>query len=181
MLAIPALDGCSTAWITDVENDMPEVLNIVASIISVVAVATGNGLIGQAASAAITLAAGTLKASLQTLSDAITAYKTSASVTTLGKLTAALTAAQGDIPKVLATLPTVIGLPVAAVITAGLGSLIIILDSLQTIVPGAAPASVRANMVAASAKAKLPNAATIRSGFYAVLMIHGYGAQLAGV
>lgn len=175
-----ALDGCSTAWITTVENDLPVVVNIVSGLVGIIATATGNGLLSAAVGAVVSEAVNAAVASLSALEDAVKAYSANQSAGTLQAVIAALTAAQGDIGKVVAALPAgSVSAVVETVIIAGLGTAITILSSIQALIPGAAPAALTAKATASviASKPVLPNAAALKAGYNCVLWIHGYGGQ----
>jgi hypothetical protein len=169
--------GCSTAWITTVIDDIPVVINIVNSVVSVIAEATSNGGLPASVAAALTTAMNVAIASLNAFQDAANAYNANKSQGNLNALIAALTKVQSDVQGVIATLPAGSVSPsIVAVIVAALGTAILTLSSIQALIPGAAPAVVTARAVAAVATGKVepPNAATLKSSFNAVLGLHGY-------
>jgi hypothetical protein len=179
--ALATLEGCSTSWIATVEADIPEVVNIVSSVLGVLAMATGNGFLAPGLSAIISTAVSVAVASLNALNDAVTAYKAAGSAGTLSSVIAALEATQKDVQGVIAALPAgAVSITVNTIIVAAIGTAVVVLSSIQAIIPGAAPAAVtfRATSAAAATKPSLPNAAALRGGYNAVLMLHGYG-QLA--
>jgi hypothetical protein len=111
----------------------------------------------------------------------VTAYKAAGSAGTLSSVIAALQVAQKDVQGVIAALPAgTVSTVVNTIIVAGLGTAVVVLSSIQAIIPGAAPVAVtfRATSTATASKPVLPNAAALRGGYNAVLMLHGYG-QLA--
>jgi hypothetical protein len=184
-LALPSLallEGCtSTSWIATVEADLPEVVSIVSSITGVLGVATGNGAPPADVAAIIAQAVAAATASLNALNDAVVAYKGSASAGNLAAIISTLEAAQKDIQGVIAALPAgTVSTTVNTIIVAAIGTAVVVLSSIQAIIPGAAPAAVtfRATSAASATKPTLPNAAALRGGYNAVLMLHGYG-QLA--
>ena len=178
LAAAPAavISGCNESWIAVVLNDIPVVVNVVNSILSVVSIATGNGLIGSAVAAIITEAVTALAAALTALKDAIDAYNANPA----GGLSAvidALKKAQQDANAVMASLPAgTLSATWQLVVIAGLGTVVMILSAIQTLVPGAAPVGIRAKITAQAAAGKLvlPNAAAIQTGFNAVLLLHGF-------
>lgn len=170
--------GCSSSWITTVENDLPEILNIVTSIVSVISVAEGNASLPTQVGQVVQAAVAVLQASLGALQDAVNAYKAKQSAGTLNAVIAALNVAEADVQKVVAALPAGSVSPnVATVIVAGLGTVVTILSAIQALVPGAAPAAVTAATAKGAEKVVLPNAAAIRLGFDSVLRLHGFAAQ----
>lgn len=180
----PALlvTGCSTNWIQTIENDIPEIVNIITSIISVISVAEGNSTLPAAAGQVIQTAVAVAQQSLSALQDAVNAYKANESQGNLNAVIAALNAAQADVQKVVGALPAGSVAPaVITVIVAGIGTAVTILSAIQVLIPGAAPAPVTAAATKAAKKEKIvvPNAAAIRTGFDAVLRLHGFAAQAA--
>jgi hypothetical protein len=172
--------GCSTAWITTVLNDLPEVVNIANSIVSIVALAQGNGSLATSAAVEITTAANAAKASLQTMQDAANAYNADKSQGNLNALIAATQAVQNDLNKLASSLPSgVLPQDVQVSIVAGLGLAISIMSAIQAIIPGAAPATVTALAVEAVSQGKVsvPNADTIRYAYNCTLRLHGFNAQ----
>jgi hypothetical protein len=180
--ALATLEGCtSTSWIATVEADLPEVVSIVSSITGVLGVATGNGALPADIAAIIAQAVAAATASLNALNDAVLAYKGSASAGNLAAIISTLEVAQKDIQGVIAALPAgTVSTTVNTIIVAAIGTAVVVLSSIQAIIPGAAPATVtfRATSAATATKPTLPNAAALRGGYNAVLMLHGYG-QLA--
>jgi len=180
-LTAPALTlltaGCSTSWITTVENDLPIIVGIANSILQVITTATGSGAIAATVGALISDAVTALSASLTALQNAIAAYQANTG-SGLTKVIAALTSAQSDITKVIQSLPAGTVSPVVlTVIVAGIGTVITILSSIQALVPGASPVGVNARAVraATTTAATMPNAASLKAGFNSVLMLNGYG------
>src|SRR5579875_93917 len=171
------LDGCSTSWITTLENDLPELVNIAGSIVSIVAMASGNGALPADLAPAITAAAQALQVSLGALQDAVSAYNGGKGSGTLAAVTAALTAVQADAQKVIASLPSgTVSTSTETAIVAGIGTLVTILSSVQLLIPGgAAPNQVaKAQATAMMEKPSLPDAATIRTGYNSVLILNGF-------
>jgi hypothetical protein len=170
--------GCSTSWIDTVIADIPVVVNIANSVVSVIAEATGNGSLPASVAAILTTAMNVAIASLNAFQDAANAYKANDSKGNLAALISALTKAQGDVQGVIAALPAgTVSPTVLAVIVAALGTAILTLSSIQALIPGAAPSEVTAKAMAAvvTGKVSAPNAATIKFSYNAVLAFHGYG------
>lgn len=172
--------GCSTSWVTTVENDIPEIVNIVSSILSVISVATGNGAIAGAVGTIVSEAISAFQAALAAFQAAVIAYNGGKGQGTLQAVIDALQSAQQSVQAVVAALPAGSVSPIVdTIIIAGLGTIITILSGIQTLIPGAAPVGVTtaATATAILTKPVLPNGAALRSGFNAVLVLHGYGAQ----
>jgi len=172
------LEGCSTSWITTVEKDLPVIVNIVQSIIAIIAEATGNGTLAASAAALMANASNVLNAALNALSQAVTAYNAAKTQGNLDAVIAALQSAQSAASGVITALQTA-GVPVsssiATVVTAGIGTAIVILSSIQVLIPGAAPASVvmKAQVKAGLGKVAVPGTDTLKYGYNSVLWLHG--------
>lgn len=173
--------GCSTNWITVVTNDIPELINIANSVISIVGLATGNGSLAAGLGTEVTLAANALKVTLSSLQDAANAYNANKSQGNLSALIAAIQAVQNDLSKVVAALPPgSISSTVETSLVALIGLAVTIISSIQALVPGAAPVAVtaRAAQAAVTGKVAPPSAETMRFAVNATLRMHGFG-QLA--
>lgn len=176
-----ALDGCSTSWIATLEKDLPTLVNIAGSIISIVAIAQGNGALPAALAPEISAAATVLQASLQALQSAVAAYNGGKGAGTLAAVTAAIAAVQTAAQKVIAALPAgSVSTPTETAIIAGIGLLITLLSSVQLLMPGGAPAPAvaKARTRAVVERPSMPDAATIRTGFNAVLQLHGFESAM---
>jgi hypothetical protein len=170
------LSGCSTDWVTVVENDLPTVVNIISSVVSVVATATGNGALNSAVAAVISEAVKVLVAGLATFKDAVDAYNSNKSQSNLAGVIAALQAAQADAQKVIEALPAGNeASTIETIIVAALGTAITVLSSIQAIIPGGLPnLTAGYNTMVVKEKVVLPNAAAFKAGFNAVLVVKGY-------
>ena len=185
LIAMPELEGCSTSWITTLENDIPELVNIAGSIISIVALATGNGTLVANDAALITAATQVLQTTLQALQTAVAAYNGGKGQGTVQAISAALAAVATDAQKVIAAITASgVAVPtnVQTSIVAGIGLLVTIVSSIQLLLPNApVPATVgltaKASATTAIAKTAPPNKAQIRSGYNAVLVLQGFGAE----
>lgn len=185
LIAMPELEGCSTSWITTLENDIPELVNIAGSIISIVALATGNGTLVAADGALITAATQVLQAALQTLQDAVTAYNGGKGQGTVAAISDALAAVATDAQALIAKLTAAgVAIPtnVQTSIVAGIGLLVTIVSSIQLLLPNApVPATVgltaKAKAKASAAKTAPPSAGQIRTGFNSVLVLQGFAAD----
>ncbi len=178
-ITLPELEGCSlSSWLTTVEGDLPEILNIITSILAVVTAATGSGTIATDVTAKVDAAVKTFQALLTTLQSSVAAYSANKSAGNLAALIAALQAAQAGVPNVISTISLITSPTVATVIVAGFGTAITILSAIEALVPGAAPAAMKAAAAqlqsTASNKIQLPNKETLRTSFNAVLILHGY-------
>lgn len=173
------IEGCNTNWVNTVINDIPTVVNIVDTIIAVVAQSTGNGVLDAAAVAIVTDAANSLHGALLAFQDAVNAYEKNKSQGNLAAVISALQAAQNDTSNFLKTLPTgLLSSSVATIIVAALGTTITVLSAIESLIPGAAPVSITAKstVAAVSTKPSMPNSATLAFGFNSVLMLHGFAS-----
>jgi hypothetical protein len=182
VLTVPAMTiftaGCSSSWITTVENDLPIIVGIANSILQVISTATGSGALAATVGAIVTQAVQTLTTSLQALQQAITAYQANTG-SGLSKVISALTSAQTSIKAVIESLPAGTVSPVVlTIIVAGIGTVITILSSIQALIPGAAPTAMtaRATSAASNPAVTMPNAASLKAGFNSVLILQGYGS-----
>ncbi len=178
---VALLTGCSSSWITTLENDLPQLVSIASSIISIVALAQGNGALPAALAPDIAAAAAALKTSLQDLQSAVTAYNNGKGSGTLAAVTDALIAVQTSAQNVIAALPAgSVSTPTETAIIAGIGLLITLLSSVQLLMPGGAPAPAvaKARARAVVERPSMPDAATIRTGFNAVLQLHGFESAM---
>ena len=183
------MTGCSTTWIDVALKDLPVIVSIANTLVSVIGEATGNAVLSAAASAAITEAAQIFSTDIGVLQDAINAYQSSASASTLTKAIAALDAVQADATKIIAALP--INVPaLASVLTAGIGTVVSLLAAIESLLPTTTTPAVAA--VLGSVKRSvtipvasrvavtgvtLPDAQTLKSQFNSVLSVYGYGGH----
>lgn len=168
------LSGCSTSWMTTAENDLPIVVNIATTIVSIVATLTGNGGLTPAAVVIIQEAANVFSAGMSALQDAINAYKSSPTASLLAKVIAAIDAVEADAPKVIATISQVPA-NVVSIITAGIGTAISLLSAIESLIPKSAVVGTVLATRAQAVKVSMPNAAQVKSNWNAVLVRYGYG------
>lgn len=179
--AIPILGiaGCSTAWIAVAEKDAPIVVSIAETVVSVVATLTGSAVLTPAAVAIIQEAAAAFQAGMQTLSDAIAAYKASPDQTALGKIVAAINAVEQDAPAVIKAIAQAPG-GLISVITSAIGIAVSLISAIESLLPTTATFTGNAVSVPPAKRmavngVKLPDAQTMKSNFNAVLSVYGYG------
>lgn len=191
LTTLPAMEGCDTSWIATAEADLPTIISIGTTVISVIADATGNGAFSPAAVALLQESAKELNADLQTLNDAIAAYKSAAGPDTLAKVIAALRAVQADAPDVVNALPMIGSASLTSVVTGAIGTLITLLAAIETLLPqtttgatvptpstGVAKARVTAAIavrVPVKTKIKLPESMVLKSSLNATLSVYGFG------
>ena len=148
------LEGCNAAsWIAVVLNDLPTIIQIVTSIISIVGAATGSA---DAAAIAIAQKAGAeAQAALQEAQQFVQAYQSTPSTTTLGKIDVALTTAQSQLGSILTVLhitnPTL-----QATIAAAIGSALSVVVYIQSLLPVPPAASAARSAIRASATSNAP-------------------------
>lgn len=177
-LVVGTTTGCNDSWIQTAINDMPAAIAIIESIASIASLATGNALITPAIATIINTAASLIKSGLLALQDAITAYQSSKSSTTLGKIDDTLAQLLADLNTLLPQI-TILDQATKTAITTGIALLISTLSTIQVLIPPsvspAAAASRRAQAHATLAsRTVLPTAAQIKSQFNAVVTLNGY-------
>jgi len=152
------IEGCNPAqWITIVLNDLPTVLEIALSIINMIGAMQGGA--DPAMIAKAQAVAATVQTDLQTVQTLVGDYQKSSSVTTLGKINAAMTDCQSNLGAILAMF-RVTNPVYQAEIAAALGSAMAIVTYLGSLIP--------TPVVPASAKmrqAQISNSDYIRSAY----------------
>lgn len=175
------LEGCSTSWITTVEQDLPVIIQIVESIVAIIGEATSNGTLSAAAAVLMASASNVLTAALNALSSAVAAYNANKTQGLLNAVIAALQAAQNAASSVVQALVQAgvnVSSTIQTVLTASIGTVIMILSAIEALIPGAAPAAVTAKAAAASlGKVAVPSAQTLKYSYNSVLWLHGLGAH----
>jgi len=177
--ATALLEGCSTEWVDVVLKDLPTVVNIAGTILSIVATATGTGALSPVIGQIISASATALQASLQAFKDAVDAYNASKTQGNLNAVIAALQVAQNDARKVIEALPAgTVSTTVQLAIVGALGLVVTLLSSIQTLIPGGAPLSIttKAGIDVVRTKPVMPNADALKFGMNAVLNLHGFAS-----
>lgn len=183
--SIIMMEGCSTSWITTAENDLPAIVQIATSIISIVALASGNGTLAANAAAEANTYATTVKNDLTLLQTLISDYKSSPSSTVLQKIDAALSDITQNLQSILtavhvnntslqSTIATAVSLALSAV--AAVQLLIPVTTALAdryTLQTSAERVSRQSELVT---KTVLPSAANLKTMFNAVAVQNGYGS-----
>lgn len=131
-------EGCNAQqWLTIALNDLPTVLQIAESIISIIGAA--QGVASPAAVAQAQIVAQKAKDALTEAQTFLTQYEANKTTTLLGNVDDALTTAQGQLGSILSILginnPTL-----QATLAAAIGSALTIIVAVQTLVPAPAPA-----------------------------------------
>lgn len=158
------------AWIQTALNDLPTILQIVTSILSIVGAATGSA--DAAAIAVAQKAAADATAALKAAQGFIASYQASPSGGLLTEIDSALTAAQSNLGSILTALhisnPTL-----QATIGAAIGSALAVIVYIQSLVPPPPAAPVTRRAIKASPSS---NAAAIKAAYNEAVTVAG-GAQ----
>jgi hypothetical protein len=167
-LSTVTLEACNAqAWIQTALNDLPTILQIVTSIISIVGAATGSA--DAAAIAIAQKAAADATAALQAAQNFIQQYQANASAGLLNQIDNALTTAQSQLSSILTALhitnPTL-----QATIAAAIGSALAIVVYIQSLVPPPAVASAQRRAIHASANS---NAGAIKAAYNEAVVAAG--------
>ena len=136
------LSGCPP-WYDVATNDIPIVLQIVTSILSIVAIAQGKGQADPAVIAEIQSIAAQAQMDIKTVQSLISDYKTAAKADrpgVLGKIDAALSAAQKDLQGLLAALHIKDNTTQAEVV-AGVGLALTTLQAIDSLLPPPPPST----------------------------------------
>lgn len=134
-------EGCNAAsWIQTALNDLPIVVQIAESIISIVAAAQGSA--DPAALGVAQTAANAAKQALLEAQSFVAQYNSTKTGTLLGNIDAALTTAQSQLGAILAALH-ITNQTLAATLAAAIGSGLTIVVAIQALVP-APPAATSA-------------------------------------
>lgn len=176
--AVGLVEGCNVAnWVQTAINDLPTIVSIAESVISIVAAAQGSA--DPAALALAQKASAEAKTDLQTLQALVNSYNASTTKQTdLGKIDALLLSVQANLSSVESGLH-ISNPAIQAAISAGVSSALVIIVALQSLIPPPpVPAPVPANtVVRANNHAMLWAAA--KSNSQAVVLKSGYNAALA--
>lgn len=172
--------GCPagvTGWINTAVADIPEVTNILDSILSVVGDATGNVLLSAAAEAAIKAVLNTAAGGFVTLQTVFNDYKTDPSASALTKVVNALEDAQKNLSAILSAVH-IDDPALQTVIATGVALAISVVSGIQLLIPSTKASAnfKQAHGIPATA-AVLPKAKDIKVQFNTVLSAHGYGAH----
>lgn len=147
------LVGCNAStWLTIALNDLPTILQIVTSIISIVGAASGAST--AAAVAAANTAAQKAKDAITEAQAFLAQYQANKTNTLLGNVDDALATAQAQLGAILSILninnPTL-----QAVLSAAIGSALTIIVAVQSLIPAPVPAPTPTPTPAAQRRAKL--------------------------
>lgn len=170
-LTTVALEGCNAqAWIQTALNDLPTIIEIVTSIISIVGAAQGSADAG--AIAVAQKAASDAASALKAAQGFIASYQAAPTGGLLTEIDNALTAAQSNLGSILTALhisnPTL-----QATIGAAIGSALAVIVYIQSLVPPP-PAATRARTAIKASPSS--NAAAIRAAYNEAVTVAG-GAQ----
>lgn len=168
------LEGCSASqWLTIALNDLPTILQIVTSIISIVGAASGS-----ATASAVALANTAASKASDAIKEAqafLAQYQANKTNTLLGNVDDALATAQAQLGSILSILninsPTL-----QATLSAAIGSALTIIVAVQSLVPAPVPAPTPTPTPAASRRAKLSK---VTASDQSVAIKVGYNEALA--
>lgn len=178
--AVGSMEACNASqWLTIALNDLPTILQIVTSIISIVGAASGAST--AAAVALANTAASKAKDAIVEAQAFLAQYQANKTSTLLGNVDDALAVAQSQLGSILSILginnPTL-----QATLAAAIGSALTIIVAVQTLIPAPVPAPTPTPTPAASRRIALSKAtatdqsAAIRVGFNEAVTAAG-GAQ----
>lgn len=159
------ISGCSAAWIQTAIDDVPVVLQIATSIISIIQ--TANGVEDPAVMNEATQAAAAAKNDLQTLQTLVTDYQAAAAADKpnfVGKIDAALAVSQKDLSAILAAFH-VKNQNLQLTVATSVGLALSTLAAIQALIPAQA---------AKVSAAKPPKPAALKNEFNSVVSSHGY-------
>jgi hypothetical protein len=151
--------GCNTNWINTAINDIPVVLQIVTSILSIVAIAEGRGQTDPAMIAEVKNIAVQATNDLTTAQKLINDYKTASAAdkpNVLGKIDAALNAAQKDLQGIL-TAFHVKDTATQTAISAGIGLAVTTVEAIISLLPPAPSTGMPTAMTAKKAPPHKPD------------------------
>jgi N-acetylglutamate synthase/N-acetylornithine aminotransferase len=168
--------GCSAAWLNTAIADVPVILQIVTSIISIVGIAQGNGGISPAMAATLQSGAKQATTDLQLVQKLVTDYQTASAAnkpTVLGQIDSALSAATQDLGAIL-TAAHIENQATQAAITAAVGLALTTVLAIQSLIPAPQGATAaRGRMSASPVKPLTP--AQLKTNFNAIVRANGYG------
>lgn len=168
------MSACNPSqWLTIALNDLPTILQIVTSIISIVGAASGTVSAGAVALA--NAAASKAKDAIKEAQAFLAQYEANKTSTLLGNVDDALATAQAQLGSILSILninnPTL-----QATLSAAIGSALTIIVAVQALVPAPVPAPTPAPTPAASRRAKLSK---VTANDQSVAIKVGYNEALA--
>ncbi len=180
-----SIEGCSTSWIVTAEQDLPTILSIVESILSIAALASGNGTASAGEVSAITSIGNTIKASLAALQAVIASYNAAPSSTLLAQIAAGLSAIQQNLSAILAA-AHIANNALQTTITTAVGLALSVVASIQLLMPAPAPATVKAKLavgvvqrpgvpVIVTSKPSIITSGQLKYAYNSVATMYGYG------
>jgi hypothetical protein len=149
--AVLVESGCNVNWINMAVGDIPVVLDIVTSILGIVAIAQGKGQADPGMVAEVQNIGAQAKADLTTVQKLVNDYKTAATADkpgVLGKIDAALSAAKKDLEGILVAFH-VKDATTQTAIASGVGLAIATVDAIYSLLPPAPPSTIVPNARAA--------------------------------
>jgi hypothetical protein len=171
------MEGCSPSqWLTIALNDLPTILQIVTSIISIVGAASGS-----TSAAALALAQTATNKAKDAINEALAflqQYQANKTNTLLGNVDDALATAQAQLGSILGVLG--INNPVLlATLSAAIGSALTIIVAVQTLIPAPVPAPTPTPTPAQQRRVKLTAARKAASSDQSIAIKVGYNEALA--
>lgn len=167
------MTGCSTSWINTALQDLPVLVQIATSILSIVSAAQGNGTLPAAEAAQITSISNQVKSDLQLVQSLVTQFQTTGSTTLLGQIDAALTSVQSNLQAIL-TAAHIGNVALQTTITTSISLALTVVVAIQSLVP-VSPTPAPAARVA-RVPMKPPKAADIKTDYNAILQANGFSA-----
>lgn len=158
-----SLQGCSTSWINTAIKDVPIVTSIVTDVVSIVAVAQGNGEISAADLKLIQTAATQATADLTLIQSLVKEYQTTPTTDTIDKIRTAIEDAQNNLQAIL-TAAHITNPTTSAAVTAAVGLALTTLLAIETLLPST-PAHAQTAKAAA-----LPKPAELKKQFNAIMV-----------
>jgi len=168
------MEGCSASqWLTIALNDLPTILQIVTSILSIVGAASGAST--AAAVALANTAASKAKEAITEAQAFLVQYQANKTTTLLGNVDDALATAQSQLGSILSILninnPTL-----QATLSAAIGSALTIIVAVQALVPAPTPAPTPSPTLAASRRVQLSK---VTASNQSIAIKVGYNEALA--
>jgi hypothetical protein len=169
------LEGCNTDWIQTAINDLPTIVSIATTIATIVADAMGGGLISPAVAAIIKTAAAAAQVGLTLIQQLVKDYQANPSASTIAKIKTTLLDVQAQLGSILDA-AHIDNVGLRAIITASVGTAIMVLTQILSLLPAAPAATLTANTKQVAASAVKPlDSEHIKSQLNGFLNAYGYG------
>lgn len=168
---IALLTGCSTNWIDTAIADLPVILNVTNTVVTIVGIADPG--ITPAISAAIALAGTAAASGLALLKTLIVDYQANPSDTVLGKIRAAVSDIQTNLAAIMSQVSSITNSKLVAVISTGISLGLSVVSAILALLPPSMGAAVAHSTV----KVKLLTAKEIKTQFNSCAKSWGYSAH----